>query len=386
MATFIGPRNDNFDLVDDIDITPTLEVFDDIGGKRANVYRWTKRKGFEDQWEQFLPTPHIQYLEIAQELKEGGIGTSVQVMLKNIPVSLYSEGDLETAVEDETALKKYWVLSGPGLEPKAYTTKTILKRNPILFDVTLEEFDSINSSDIIIPGEEDMGLNQAQVDNRIIALVAKGALKTATPADRDHFVFSKSFNLTFPDSDERVALSLSTDKKVLYADLVLLTNPPGEVPNILSKENGGGPWGIRFDDAEVSFDGLEFRANEQANWDGETQECNLKYIWETWVGASTSNLNKVASVERYHHDFDSNEGFDIDMNTFNFMTSLDGDQPVTENLRRMNSATRVVLRLELKRKDENNWNDGLYSVVIHHQSSDFTPYLHDFQFKKSLTV
>ena len=150
MATFIGPRNDNFDLVDDIDVTPALETLDEIGGKRANVYVWNKKKVGDDEWRQFLPTPNIVYLDLHQMLEKGGIGSIGSIILKNIAVSLYNERDLETLSNDPN-IKKYWVISGPGLEPKAYTTERITKTNALLWDVTLKVFKSINSKDIVIP-------------------------------------------------------------------------------------------------------------------------------------------------------------------------------------------------------------------------------------------
>ena len=377
---FTGPKNkSNFLDSFKIDVAPLYGIRDDIGGKKANVFFYEKRDGFEPLWKQILPTPYIKRFSHDVRLQEGGSLTEGDFILKGFPKTTFSESQLETSSLDGN-VDKYWVING-----RAYTTVSI-KESIISYDVHIRRYDNINVGDLINPEGDDMGLTQDQVDARIMELVSKGALKVSSDTDRSQFVFSKSFNLTFPASDERVSLSLSQDKMTLYADITLLTNPIGVVPNIVSKENGGGPWGIRFDDTEVSFDGLQYRANAQANWDDETRETNLKYIWETWSGPSEQALIKVASVERYHHDFDSNQGFDIDMNTFNFMTSLDGDQQVQENLRRMGSVTRVVLRIQLSRKDGNAWGDGLYSTVIHHQSGEFLPYLHDFQFKRGITL
>lgn len=510
MATFVGPRNDNFELVDDIDVTPSLEILDDIGAKRANVYLLTQRKGFQDQWEQLLPTPHIQYFGVQQELDQGGIGVQTQVKLKNIPVSLYSESYLETDTENDD-VDRYWILAGPGLEPRAYTTERIEKQNPLLWDMTLKVFDSINSEDIIIPGEEDMGLSQPQVDDRIVALVAKGALKTASDNEKSNFLFSKTFPLTLPSEGSYMVFNRSNDGLVLSHTIMALTSPVGAVPNVVGPENNGGPWGIQFVDAEFSVDALHqiippistsmnFERNDQlyaadgqrikgnttANFEytkrsasqsdpnrgrwtitwgirsqasglskpikalrvqfgsadpidyplsrdpnvanayalrseelgtdpvplqgtgsvpvtfnfvfnddtlaygeqGEEytedpREADLKYVWETWAGPDEQNLNNVVNTERFHHDFETSDGFDIDLKTFDFTTSLTGSSMVSSNARRDSSVNQIRIRLDLTRHDGQQWPAGTYRLKLHR--GNLQPYIHDFQFKKGLS-
>ena len=127
-----------------------LGIRDIIGSKEANVYWLTRREGMEDQWEQVLPTPEIVDLLHTSNPLEGGVVQVGQIMLKNIPLQGFSESDLDTSSEDET-LRKYWVIAGPGLETKAYTTARIHKKSIVAFDVFLKRYDSLNSSDLIVP-------------------------------------------------------------------------------------------------------------------------------------------------------------------------------------------------------------------------------------------
>ena len=518
---FIGPRNDNFELAGDLsDVASLVSIRDEIGIKEANVYLWTRRKGFEDQWEQFLPTPEISHLDHISELSEGGMILEGNIMLREIPcrtrpeqVGFWEEEQLQTASAEE-GVKRYWVLAGPSLKPKAYTTQRIIKTSPIAFDVQIKRFDSINSKDIIIPGEEDMGLNQNQVDERIVALVAKGALKLAQPADKDSFHFSKSYALMFPNEGDYIAFDRSSDGLTLSAVIRLLTSPAGTVPNVLSPDQNGGPWGIRFDDSEFSTDRLERVVSEPSSsfpydsgsheyekslvvnttgttalfeyvqrretdqdrngrffvtWpqgsrgpagltknieflrvkvgsnpsvdiplvrdtsvqnayalksdrlaedprglegtqavnmtlnfvfedgtlafgdDGEVsaevlRQADLKYAWDTLSGPDNENLEKVTSVEKYHHDFQTNQGFDIEMNNFNFVTALEGPGSVQAQPNRMASVNACELRMVLKRHDKNQWLPGNYRVKVHRQQTGHQPYLHDYQYKKGITT
>ena len=171
---FIGPRNDNFDLVDNLKdvVGDVLGIRDTIGGKRANVYWLTKEQGKDDVWEQVLPTPDVQFFNLQQSLDTGGIISEGEVTLKDIPISVYSESDLETASRTE-GKRKFWILAGPGLETKAYTTKSINKKDLFKFDVYIQRFKSLNPEDLIIPEEVDMALTQQQVDDRIRALATQ---------------------------------------------------------------------------------------------------------------------------------------------------------------------------------------------------------------------
>ena len=152
MATFVGPRKEGFDLINDLaeGVSSALEITDDIGAKTANVYRLKKEKGQEDEWSQFLPTPQIKYLSLDQMADQGGVIGVGDILLTNIPVSLHSEESLQTATEDVN-IKLFWVIGGGGLENKAYKTARITKPNPLLFNVMLERYKSINTEDLVVP-------------------------------------------------------------------------------------------------------------------------------------------------------------------------------------------------------------------------------------------
>ena len=122
MATFTGPRNDNFDLVDDLKETigDILSIRDDIGGKKANVYWLIKQEGEDDAYSQVLPTPDIKNLSHDANLMEGGIVPEGELLLTDLTISKFSESDLETSGQTP-GLRKYWIISGPGLNPRAYT-------------------------------------------------------------------------------------------------------------------------------------------------------------------------------------------------------------------------------------------------------------------------
>ena len=95
-----------------------------------------------------------------------------------------------------------------------------------------------------------MGLTQDQVDARIRELVAVGVLKTSSEAQKDYFIFSKTFNLNLPREGENMIFERTADGLYLSHTILALSSPVGSVPNIVSPASGGGPWGIRFDDCE----------------------------------------------------------------------------------------------------------------------------------------
>lgn len=458
-----------------------------------------------------LPTPQIKYLNHKTPLDSGGLIEEGDVYLSNIPANKYSEEFLFGAT-DNADIKRYWVIHGPGLEPKAYITDNIDRANPILFNVVIKRFNAINTDELktILGLEED--LNQQEVDNRILALVRKGALKTSQAQDASPFVFSKSFALSLPGNNEYIIFDRSTDGSQLTSEIEILNSPAGEVPNILSIEENGGPWGIRFDDSEFSCDALEkiipeitanfpydsgnnefeqtitikgnvtaefeyvqvretdqtrngrffitwptrsvgsslsktikavrvtvgsndpidvpvIKDNSVSNafalvsspkltedppglsgtgqvtmkinfiysddtlaygnngveYNQELREADLKYSWDTYAGPTSDNLQKLITVEKYHYDFDTSNGFDIELNNFNFLTSLEGSNKVSGNANRASNINVCRINLILKRHDAGPWLPGTYRVKVHRQQEGIEPYLHDFQFKNGIT-
>lgn len=90
-----------------------------------------------------LPTPYIQFLSHDVNLDRGGLIEEGDLYLKNIPAKKYSEEQLVTTTDDPN-IEKYWVVHGPALTPKAYTTSKIDRKNAILFDVVLSRYKSLN--------------------------------------------------------------------------------------------------------------------------------------------------------------------------------------------------------------------------------------------------
>ena len=87
-------------------------------------------------------------------LQEGGIVPEGELLLVDIPLVDYSEVDLQTSFIGQPDKKRYFVLAGPGITNKAYTTVRIFKKDLFKFDVHIRRVDSINSESIIIPQEE----------------------------------------------------------------------------------------------------------------------------------------------------------------------------------------------------------------------------------------
>ena len=169
-----GERNDNFSL-SGIDITKALSgVMDKAGLKKANVYFLTRQKGREDIVTQMLPTPYIRDLDLQSFLDSGGSIEVGNILLQNIPSAKYSEAELLTSSKNPE-IKRYFIISGPAIEPKAYTTERVSRPNPLLFDVYLRRYKPLNSGELktILELEDDMGLTQEQVDARVRALVSR---------------------------------------------------------------------------------------------------------------------------------------------------------------------------------------------------------------------
>ena len=148
---FIGPRNDNFDIVEDLKqvAADAYSIRDDIGAKVANVYFYSKTGSDEPVWQQVLPTPSIKDLSFNLDLMEGGIVQRGDLRLGAIPIANYSEDDLRTDTEIEDQVK-YWVLKEPGGLTKAYTTVHISRRL-LNYIVHIRRFDAINEGDLLIP-------------------------------------------------------------------------------------------------------------------------------------------------------------------------------------------------------------------------------------------
>ena len=134
------------DLLRDLDFSDTLATFDRLGMKNANVYFLTKRQGLEDQWRQILPTPWV-IIQDNIELELGGSKGVGDAIVKNLPINRYSQADLTSS----GGARRYWVISGNGVDPKAYFTKH-LRRGKLFWDVLLSTYKSINDDDLVVPG------------------------------------------------------------------------------------------------------------------------------------------------------------------------------------------------------------------------------------------
>ena len=442
-------------------------------------------------------------------LDSGGTIAEGTVLLKNIPANKFPEGVL-LGTSDRN-IKYYWIIHANNTEPKAYVTDRIIKENELLFDVYIKRFKSITLTDLrrTLGLEED--LNQQEVDNRIMSLVKKGALKASSSTDSSHFVFSKSFALSLPNEGDYLIFDRDSSGLKLNYSREILKSPIGAVPNIIDPSNNGGPWGIRFDDSEFSTDALEriidvpvetfpydsanheyektftilgsatilyeyvqVRESDQqrsgrffATWPGGSTnsglnkeikalrvkvgsnpavdipvsrdtsvgnafalkserltqdpvglagsgpvsmsinivftddtvaygnngtefnpvatDMDMKYSWDTLAGLTEDSLQQLVTVEKYHHDFETNSGFDIELNNFNFLTSITGVSAVRGNSNRMKNINVCRLSFVLTRHDGHEWNPGTYRCKVHRQKEGITPYLHDFQFKRGIT-
>ena len=68
------------------------------------------------------------------------------------------------------------------------------------------------------------------------------------------------------------------------------------------------------------------------------------------------------------------------------MQSLTGDHVVQGNDRRMNSVNQCRFKLDIARHDKHQWDAGKYRCKVHRQQAGAQPYLHDFQYKKGVSV
>ena len=511
MGVFVGKKNKKLIRDTSFGKIKTSKIFgirDTIGAKKANVYFYEKPRGEGTAlWKQILPTPYVRNISLNEVLQSGGSVQESDLYLNSIPKDTYDRSQLETATL-EGNVDKYWVIN-----QRAYTTVNI-KEKLFSFNVQIRRLDSINVGDLINPEEDDMGLTQDQVDQRINELVSVGALKTSSEAKRDFFIFSKTFNLNLPRENENMIFERTADGLYLSHTILALSSPVGTVPNIVDPSQGGGPWGIRFDDCEFSTDAMErifpevtgtfpydagnheyeltlpinapqttalfeyvqLRETDQqragrffVTWPARSQshslgsktikalrvkvgnndavdialnrdttvtnafamvsdklpadpqglsgnssvtmtfnfvftddtlaygdngevfypvvrDADLKLTWQSWAGPDLQSLVNVANIERFYHDFETTGGYDIDLNTYNFMQSLTGDQVVQGNNRRMNSVNQCRFKLDIARHDKQQWDAGKYRCKVHRQQAGAQPYLHDFQYKKGVSV
>lgn len=130
---------------ENLDFADTLGQIRDRGGiKIANVY--TLVRGQTAQLMPFLPTPEVDYISHKESLESGGVQPVGDVLLKQIPVSRYSEDDLKTTTS-EPSIKKYWVLDSPKSGPKAYITERIT-RGTFFWEVVLKRYKAVNMGEL----------------------------------------------------------------------------------------------------------------------------------------------------------------------------------------------------------------------------------------------
>ena len=208
-------------------------------------------------------------------------------------------------------------------------------------------------------------------------------------------LFSQAFPVTLPTSGTDIDLTRSSDGLTLSYSTTLVSSDVGAVPNVVAQDENGGMWGIQFVDAEMSFDALQYSTTQSGTYNPETREVDLEYILETWSGSDLASVSHIAPVDviRYHRDFDSNEGFDIDPVTFNFLSPLEGT-PATALISQTNPnvgaytrnerANELRLTIKLKRHDGNAWNTGFYRIQLHRQATGIQPYIVDYQFAKEV--
>ena len=250
MGIFVGKTDKTrFEDKFKIQTSKIYAIRDKLGIKKANVYFYEKPDGGTALWKQILPTPYIKSFKQDIRLQEGGSIHEGDLILQGIPKDSYFEDALETDSLQGTTTK-YWVIKG-----RAYTTVSI-KENLITYQVQIRRYSGVNVGSLINPEEEEP-MNQELIDARIKELVAVGALNTSSEAQKDFFIFSKSFNLNLPREGENMVFERTDNGLYLSHTILALSSPIGSVPNIVSTSSGGGPWGIRFDDCEFSTDAIE---------------------------------------------------------------------------------------------------------------------------------
>ena len=126
-----------------IDFAPTLGHIRDRGQiKFVDVYTYRKEGNNAPVVVPFLPTPLVDFISNKEFMESGGVIAVGEIVLRQIPVSRYKESDLQTSTLSGR-VKRYWILSDPKSEPKAYTT-TNITRGPLFWEVVLERYKSIN--------------------------------------------------------------------------------------------------------------------------------------------------------------------------------------------------------------------------------------------------
>ena len=132
---------------DNLDFSETLSQIRDKGGlKIVDVYTYRKSASGNPQIMPFLPTPQVDFITKDEILEPGGVISFGDVILKQIPISRYSEEDLQT-ISSEPGVNRYWLLDSRKSEPKAYTTAKI-SRGTIFWEVLLTPYKPLDSDDI----------------------------------------------------------------------------------------------------------------------------------------------------------------------------------------------------------------------------------------------
>ena len=236
---FVGPRKESNELVDDLKptVSDVMQIKDDVGIKKANVYLYSKPEGQDATWKQLLPTPTIVDLSHDISLLEGGSVQAGDLFLKGIPQSDYTEQELETATVEGND-KRFFVIIPFGGYSRAYTAVNI-RRKYLSFSIHVRRFEAVNEDELLPPStqreEPDMGLTQQQVDARIMELVAQAALKARTqgqklPVDSIPNVPATQVTVTSTDFDGNLSPADDTAQKVAQKldDLVIGSGGSGQ--------------------------------------------------------------------------------------------------------------------------------------------------------------
>ena len=131
---------------DKLDFSETLgQIRDKAGLKIVDVYTYRKPANGNPQIMPFLPTPEVDYITKEEVLESGGVISVGDILLKQIPISRYSEDDLSSSTSDNSI--KHWILVSSKGEPRAYTTGKII-RSHVFWEVILLRAKAFNSDDI----------------------------------------------------------------------------------------------------------------------------------------------------------------------------------------------------------------------------------------------
>ena len=166
----------------------------------------------------------------------------------------------------------------------------------------------------------------------------------------------------------------------------------GDVPDIVGTDNGGGPWGIDFTEAQFAITEIKRTVGQNPAVEIQSFETDIAFTLQTWTGPDAVSLAHIAAADdvRVLDEHLTTSGINIDLSVFSFKRALEGGPAAAlmdaANTERKNAVYELRLKIEIKPLGAGAFQtSGTFAATFHRDPpGGQEPYILDYQFRKGL--